>query len=34
MEILLPVGTIVRDAETGDTIVDLDRDGATFLLAK
>jgi GTPase len=34
LEILLPVGTIVRDAETKEIIVDLDRDGATFLLAK
>ncbi len=32
VEILLPVGTMVRDVASGEVLVDLDRDGDTFLL--
>lgn len=32
--VLVPVGTIVTDAESGERIVDLDRDGSEFVLAK
>lgn len=32
--ILLPVGTIVTEAESGAIIVDLDRDGDEFLLCR
>lgn len=34
VEIRVPVGTIVTDAETGDLIADLNFDGATFVLCK
>jgi len=30
----VPVGTVIIDAETNETIVDLDTDGASFVLAK
>jgi GTP-binding protein len=30
----VPVGTVIYDVETGEPIVDLDADGATFVLAK
>jgi len=32
--ILVPVGSIIRDVETGEALVDLDHDGARFLAAK
>jgi GTP-binding protein len=32
--VLLPVGTLVTDAETGELIVDLSRDGDEFLLCE
>ena len=32
--ILLPVGTIVWDTDTGEKIVDLDEDGAAYLLCR
>ena len=34
IELRVPVGTIVSDLETGETIADLDRDGARALLAR
>jgi GTP-binding protein len=34
VEILVPVGTIVRDASTGEILADLTADGAIFIVAK
>ena len=34
VEIVVPVGTVVRDAETGELLADLTADGATFIVAK
>jgi len=34
IELRMPVGTIVRDAQTGDVVADLARDGARALLAR
>ena len=34
VELRVPVGTVVSDLETGETIADLDRDGARELLAR
>jgi GTP-binding protein len=34
VEIVVPVGTIVRDAETGELLFDLAADGASFIVAK
>ncbi len=34
VEILVPVGTIVRDAETGEILADLTADGEFFMVAK
>src|SRR3970282_75435 len=34
IELRVPVGTVVSDLETGETIADLDRDGARALLAR
>ncbi|MHB8769396.1 MAG: GTPase ObgE [Syntrophales bacterium] len=34
VEIVVPVGTVVRDAETGGTLFDLTADGATFIVAR
>ena len=34
VEIVVPVGTIVRNAETGELLVDLADDGASFIVAK
>jgi len=32
-EIIVPVGTVATDADTGEQLVDLDEDGATFVVA-
>jgi GTP-binding protein len=32
--IVVPVGTVVRDAQTGETLADLDRDGSVFIAAQ
>lgn len=34
IELRMPVGTIIRDAESGDLVADLDKDGMRALLAK
>ena len=34
VEIVVPVGTVVRDAESGELLVDLAADGASFIVAK
>jgi GTP-binding protein len=34
LEVRLPVGTVVRDAETGEVVVDLIEDGERFVLAR
>ena len=34
VEIVVPVGTVVRDAETGELLSDLAADGASFIVAK
>jgi GTP-binding protein len=34
VEIVVPVGTVVKDAETGDVLYDLASDGASFVVAK
>jgi GTP-binding protein len=34
VELRVPVGTVVTDLETGETVADLDRDGARALLAR
>jgi len=34
VEIVVPVGTMVRDANTGEILVDLTADGASFVVAK
>ncbi len=34
VEIVVPVGTIVRDASTGETLADLTADGTVFIVAK